>query len=86
MENCRQRHTPTYSFQPDIGVNTHEIEKDKDAFFTRLYDHHNSKIVTEEALRIMQESDRRQQLASTSVKGGKVLVLTAEQEANTVKR
>lgn len=88
QEECRARHTPTYTYQPDIGTRNskHEIEKDKDAFFTRLYDQHESKIVTEEARRALMESQRRSEIAATSVRGGRVLKLTAEEENKTINR
>ena len=88
MEECKARHTPVYSHQPDIGAKNskHEIEKDRDAFFTRLYDQHESKIVTEEARRTLLESQRLSEIAATSVRTRRVLKLTAEEEAKTINR
>lgn len=89
MEECRARHTPTYTHQPDINHNISrnlaDEDKEKD-IFTRLYDLHNQKIVTEEADRVMMESQRLSEIAATSVRGGRVLKMTAEEETKTINR
>lgn len=69
----------------------HEIENDKDAFFTRLYDQHGTKIVTEEAIKALHESNRLNDIANSTFRsgggfGGKTLVVNAEQEAQTINR